>query len=107
MQVPEECFRYSRAPNMDPHFAEGYFWSEHSIKVKKNYRGSRQKLPQANRLLSEDDSYFNHEEVMEQCREDARISEGNKEYSCGAKCGTGAYNGFSLYPQRFSINITS
>lgn len=103
--VPEECFRYERAPNMDPHFAEGYFWSEHS-KRKKMQGKKRQGL--SNRRLSEN-IYFSDEDVikMAKCRDEARISEDSEEYSCGATCGTGNYDGFALYPQRFSINITS
>lgn len=101
--VPDECFRYERAPNMDPHFAEEYFWSEHRKEVLK--RKGRDAI---HRQLSES-TYFNHEDIvkMAKCRNEAKISEALDEHSCGAECGTGDYDGFALYPQRFSINITS
>ena len=92
---------------MDPHFAEGYFWSEHSKKVKREKMAKRHQS-KSHRMLSED-TYFNDEDIvkLKRCREEAMISEGYADYSCGAACGTGAYDGFALYPQRFSVNITS
>ena len=36
-----------------------------------------------------------------------KISQKNDQWTCGAKCGDGQYDGFALYPQRFSVNITS
>lgn len=112
-KVPEECFRYERGPNMDPHFAESYFWTEHAKKVKqeklllKRQQQQRQQQSSDHRLLSES-NYFNSDDLVKltKCRNEAMISEDVDEYSCGAKCGTGNYNGFALYPQRFSINIT-
>ena len=48
------------------------------------------------------------------CREEAHISEasmskqgGEASWTCGAKCGDGANDGYALYPRRFFINITS
>ena len=106
--------RYERAPNMDPHFAESYFWSEHVKEQKRRKRKSRT----AHQLSlnrwdtykhQSDNTYFNDEDMvkLKKCRIDARISERESQYACGAKCGTGSYDGFALYPQRFSINITS
>ena len=48
------------------------------------------------------------EELMSRCRDEAKISEENVKgnWTCGALCGKGKYNGFALYPQRFSVNIT-
>jgi hypothetical protein len=107
--VPDECFRYKRAPNMDPHFAEGYFWSEHRKEVlRKKAQMKKRQQSISHRLLSES-TYFNKEDFvkMAKCRDEAKISENDEEYTCGATCGTGTYDGFALYPQRFSINITS
>ncbi|KAL3783237.1 hypothetical protein HJC23_001144 [Cyclotella cryptica] len=110
--VPEECFRYERGPNMDPHFAESYFWSEHAKRVKQQKlqlkRQQQQQQSSSHRLLSEN-NYFNNDDLakLTKCRNQAMISEDNDTYTCGAKCGTGYYNGFALYPQRFSVNITS
>jgi hypothetical protein len=108
--VPEECFRYERAPNMDPHFAESYFWAEHSKEMRKKKLLMKKRRAVNHRLLSESDNlYFNEHDIvkMSKCRHEAMISEDQDEYTCGAKCGTGRYSGFSLYPQRFSVNITS
>lgn len=107
--VPDECFRYERAPNMDPHFAEGYFWSEHRKEVLRKKAQLRNKQQSGSHRRMSESIYFNEEDVLKlaKCRDEARISENNEEYSCGAMCGTGAYDGFALYPQRFSINITS
>ncbi len=88
--VPRECFRYEFAPSLDPSIAqaEGII-SQKQVKVARD--GPQTEL---------------EAQVLQQCREEVFISEyGNS--SCGAKCGTGVFNGYALYPKRFSVNITS
>jgi hypothetical protein len=111
---------------MEAHFAEGFFWDVHAKEVraqkerlKRQQQQQKQKggvlsnffLGRSDRRLSENTSpniYFDEDDVVKlaKCRKEARISE-TDELSCGAKCGYDYYNGFALYPQRFSINITS
>ncbi|KAL7477113.1 hypothetical protein ACHAW6_002926 [Cyclotella cf. meneghiniana] len=45
--------------------------------------------------------------ILDLCRNEVHITKNNLTWSCGAKCGSGAYDGFALYPKRFSVNISS
>jgi len=53
--------------------------------------------------------------VRMRCRDEAKIfgeegtssSSSSSLLSCGAVCGRGRYDGYALYPKRFSVNITS
>jgi hypothetical protein len=95
--VPEECWRYQELSHLSLLFAEHQFWAQ---------------------LKSEDGivpKWTPQDEKYRQlCQEEVHISELNidnstnsDKYTCGAKCGTGLYNGFALYPKRFFVNITS
>jgi hypothetical protein len=96
--VPEECWRYQVHSHLSPSSAERQFYS----KIKTSDEGI---VP----VWSPQDETY-----RQLCQEEVHISELNidnttnsNEYTCGAKCGTGPYNGFALYPKRFSVNITS
>lgn len=49
--------------------------------------------------------------IAEQCRDEVFISEendaSNRFWTCGAVCGTGEYDGYAIYPERYFINISS
>lgn len=86
--VPSECFRYEFAPSLDPSIAQEIM-SQKQVKVARD--GPQTEV---------------EAQVLQQCREEVFTSEYSNS-SCGAKCGTGVFNGYALYPKRFSVNITS
>jgi hypothetical protein len=49
--------------------------------------------------------------IAEQCRDEVFISEGNdvsnRFWTCGAVCGSGEYDGYAIYPERYFVNISS
>ncbi|KAL7531933.1 hypothetical protein ACHAXR_004312 [Thalassiosira sp. AJA248-18] len=45
--------------------------------------------------------------IMEKCRNEVHIAEVSTSWTCGAKCGRDQNNGYTLYPNRFFVNITS
>eukprot|EP00970_Alexandrium_tamarense_P009774 scaffold1958_cov198-Alexandrium_tamarense.AAC.19 len=98
--VPDECFRYERDASLDAHFAESLFWNQHRRemmdKQKKEHRNHRRLTGS----VTQDDPV-----MREKCRSQVHISENSGD--CGGKCGEGPYDGYALYPQRFSVNITS
>lgn len=88
--VPRECFRYEFAPSLDPSIAQAaVIMSQELVKVARD--GPQTEV---------------EAQVLKQCHEEVFISE-HSNSSCGAKCGTGVFNGYALYPKRFSVNITS
>ncbi len=88
--VPRDCFRYEFAPSLDPSIAQaGGIMSQKQVEVPRD--GPQTEI---------------EAQVLQQCREEVFISEHDNS-SCGAKCGTGVFNGYALYPKRFSVNITS
>ncbi|KAL7522582.1 hypothetical protein ACHAWX_007288 [Stephanocyclus meneghinianus] len=107
--VPEECWRYETDSHLSPKSAESVWYGAAKRKKKKlpfyanpdNFE-SVEKIPQRQ---PEEEKY------IEMCRNEVHISERNQddssEWTCGAKCGTGVYDGFALYPKRFSVNISS
>lgn len=50
-------------------------------------------------------------DVAEQCKDEVFISEGNDSYgskwTCGSTCGSGEFDGYSIYPSRYFVNISS
>jgi len=124
--VPDECFRYERDPSLDFHYAESIWFMQH--RQKKRLAQARMKRPNTNQhhraLLEVNDrdrvdypngktKYMNKTEVARLqgiCRDEVRISglnEVDSHWTCGAKCGKNEFDGFALYPQRFSVNITA
>ena len=89
--VPGECFSYELGPSLDPAFAEQLFERKGARPLEVPRYG-----PQTE----------NEAQILQQCRDEVFISEQSNS-SCGAKCGAGVFNGYALYPQRFSVNITS
>ena len=88
--VPFECFRYKFAPSLDPSIAQAEdIMSQKQVKVARD--GPQTEV---------------EAQLLQQCREEVFISQ-HSNSSCGAKCGTGVYSGYALYPKRFSVNITS
>lgn len=107
--VPEDCFRYERDPHLHPKVAEK-LWSS----TRKGRGGNAAKMRASNETLSkirEADEHFgislDESELMTRCRNEVKISSATDEWTCGAKCGFGQYEGMALYPQRFSLNISS
>ena len=92
--VPEECFRYELAPSLDHSIAEQIFMR----------RGDGQEIDTI-KVASEGPQTETEVLALQQCRNKVYISEESN--YCGAKCGEGVFNGYALYPRRFSVNITS
>lgn len=102
--VPGECFRYELAPSINPVIAEHIFRAEQRQGI-----ASDKHRIQPSRLLKvarDGPQTENEAQILQQCRDKVFISE-ESNLSCGAKCGSGLLNGYTLYPQRFSVNITS
>ena len=97
--VPEECFRYERDPSLESRLAARIFINERGRKAHKRQQPRK---GQRSTGLSKSEE----QQHLSKCRNEVNISE-EDDKTCGAKCGTGEYNGFALYPQRFSVNITS
>ena len=106
--VPEECWRYEEDSHVSPKAAEAIWYGAKKRKRKRleyyknpdNFVGV-EKIP---RRRPQEKKY------IELCKNEVHITQGNDdegEWTCGAKCGTGVYDGFALYPKRFSVNITS
>ncbi|KAL7528539.1 hypothetical protein ACHAXR_002500, partial [Thalassiosira sp. AJA248-18] len=89
--VPEKCFRYERDPSLEPRKAAQIFSLHISMMSKEEN-------------ATEDQA---EKQLLSMCRDEVKISEEDSRWTCGAKCGTGKYDGYALYPQRFSVNITS
>ena len=108
--VPEECFRYERDPRLHPKVAEK-LWAS----TRKGRGGNKAKMRASNETLSKIRKTDEHlgisleeSELMTRCRDEAKISSsGTDKWTCGAKCGFGQYEGSALYPQRFSLNVSS
>ena len=96
--VPEECFRYERDPSLESRLAAQIFVNERGRKAQKRQQPRK---GQRSSGLSKSEE----QQHLSKCRNEVKISE--EDGNCGAKCGTGEYNGFALYPQRFSVNISS
>ena len=94
--VPDECFRYEKDPYLHPKSAEQLWFSTNGRDLDSS------SLVDENREVTLEEA-----NLMTMCRSEVKISETNDEFTCGAKCGTGRYNGCALYPERFSVNITS
>ena len=94
--VPEECFRYERDPYLHPKSAEQLWFSTNGRDLDSS------SLVDEHREVTLEEA-----NLMTMCRNEVKISEANDKFTCGAKCGTGRYNGCALYPERFSVNITS
>ena len=91
--VPAECFRYELAPALDPVVAQQIWMAEQQ--------------PARTLEVARDGPQTESEaQSLQQCRDEVSIFE-QSNLSCGAKCGAGVYNGYALYPRRFSVNITS
>jgi RecA/RadA recombinase len=93
--VPGECFRYELAPSLDPVIAE-------QVWIAEQRKGTSRTL----KVARDGPQTYNEAQVLQQCRDKVFISE-ESNLSCGAKCGSGVHNGYTLYPRRFSVNITS
>eukprot|EP00986_Skeletonema_menzelii_P008955 scaffold3929_cov141-Skeletonema_menzelii.AAC.7 len=89
--VPGECFRYELAPSLRPFLVEDIGFQESATPLDVARNGP----------LTEIEA-----RALQRCRDEAFISE-QSNLSCGAKCGTGKFDGYALYPSRFSVNITS
>ena len=106
--VPEECWRYEEDSHVSPKAAEAIWYGAAKRKRKKleYYKNPDnfvdvEKIPRRRPL---------EEKYIELCKNEVHITQDNddeSEWTCGAKCGTDAYDGFALYPKRFSVNITS
>ena len=95
--VPEECFRYERDPHLHPKIAEKLWFATNG------QRDGDSSLTYNNTKGNVTEEEAN---VIAMCRDEVKISQHNDD-TCGAKCGTGRYDGYALYPERFSVNITS
>ncbi|KAL7551541.1 hypothetical protein ACHAWF_014722 [Thalassiosira exigua] len=95
--VPQECFRYERDPSLDSRIAPTVFF---------NQRRGRKSPPN-----KKPKGAFEEERrrLLHKCRHELKISKDYKYdgWSCGAVCGGGEYDGYALYPERFSVNISS
>jgi hypothetical protein len=49
--------------------------------------------------------------LSDQCKDEVFISaendSGGSKWSCGAECGSGDFDGFAIYPDRYFVNISS
>lgn len=106
--VPEECWRYQEDSHVSPKAAEAIWYGKAKRARKKlayymnpdNFEGVK-KIP---KRKPQELKY------IDLCKNEVHISQENEDggdWSCGAKCGSGAFDGFALYPKRFSVNITS
>jgi len=99
--VPRECFRYELAPSLNPFVAEEIMLHELALAKRSKVQPARPL-----KVAREGPQTEFEAQELQQCRDEVFISE-HSNSSCGAKCGTGVFNGYALYPRRFSINITS
>ena len=89
--VPRECFRYEIAPYLPPPLVEDIEFQAPATPLE-----VARDAP-----LTETEA-----RVLQRCRDEAFISK-ESNLSCGGTCGTGKFDGYALYPSRFSVNITS
>ena len=101
--VPLECFRYELAPSLDPIVAQEV-WMANYEKQKRQHEPPSFETPPIE-VAKSGPQTETQVQVLQQCRDEVLVSE-ESELSCGAKCGVGVFNGYTLYPRRFSINIT-
>jgi hypothetical protein len=92
--IPEECSRLEYYPQYTFRQGDG-------ILFKNKGKPPNTPPPISPDLTPEE------KKIQERCRNEVHVT--NKDnWSCGAKCGSSpAYEGFALYPKRFSVNITS
>ena len=94
--VPAECFRYERDPAIESRLATQVF-------LNRDANAQRQPPPKKVSATHQQEE----DQIRAKCRDQVKISQKKGPWTCGAKCGKDEYDGFALYPQRFSVNITS
>eukprot|EP00571_Detonula_confervacea_P007267 CAMPEP_0172330628 /NCGR_PEP_ID=MMETSP1058-20130122/61502_1 /TAXON_ID=83371 /ORGANISM="Detonula confervacea, Strain CCMP 353" /LENGTH=459 /DNA_ID=CAMNT_0013047851 /DNA_START=283 /DNA_END=1661 /DNA_ORIENTATION=+ len=106
--VPEECFRYERDPHLHPVLAEKLWYS--TIQEKHAYAKKLEETKEntTDAITNDSGNYASEKaNLAAMCRDELKISkvlaEDSTSWTCGAKCGAGKYDGYALYPQRFSV----
>lgn len=107
--VPEECWRYQEDSHVSPKAAEAIWYGKAKRAKKKiDYYKNPDNFENVEKIPIRKAQELKY---IDLCKNEVHISQENEgdesEWSCGAKCGTGAFDGFALYPKRFSVNITS
>lgn len=106
--VPEECWRYQEDSHVSPKAAEAIWYGKQKRARKKiEYYKNPDNFEGVEKIPMRKPQELKY---IDLCKNEVHISQQNEDggdWSCGATCGSGAYDGFALYPKRFSVNITS
>ncbi|KAL3804712.1 hypothetical protein HJC23_008527 [Cyclotella cryptica] len=92
--IPEECSRNEYYPQYTLRKGDGILFKN---------KGRPPNTPPP----THPDFTLEEKRILDMCQNEVHIRNNNGTWSCGAKCGSGAYDGFALYPKRFSVNISS